>query len=219
MDYTLSLLEDNISPGHDVSYGKTNRVVFVASGSARVIFGDKSNPLSENEAVHSAMPVSITAGQAGATIWRWELNEALAAVARSEEAGTKMVATIQLEAEGEYLMRCDRVDFPLGGVAYTHTHQGPGIRCLYTGEFEVATEGANSHIEPGEAWFESGPDPVYAEASATDLTAFIRVMILPRRLLGQSSIRYVRAEDAEKPKTQRYTMFVDAPIDIGQVDE
>ena len=84
MDYTLSLFEDNISPGHDVSYRKTNRVVFVASGSARVIFGDKSNRLSENEAVYSAMPVSITAGEAGVTMWRWELNERVAAPARSE---------------------------------------------------------------------------------------------------------------------------------------
>ena len=52
------------------------------------------------------------------------------------------------------------------------------------------------------------PDPVYAEASKTELTAFIRVMVLPRRLLGQSSIRYVKSEDADKPKTQTYTVFV-----------
>ena len=215
MDYTLSLLEDSILPGGEVLHGKANRVVFVASGSATAIFGDKANRLSENEAVHSAIPISIKAGQTGATIWRWELNEAVAVPARSEGAGIKMVVKIQLESKTEYLIRCDRVDFPLEGVAYTHTHQGPGIRCLYMGEFDVTTEGRSSHIKSGEAWFEAGPEPVYAEASATDLTAFIRVMILPRRLLGQTSIRYVQAEDAEKPKTQRYTMFVDEPIDIG----
>ena len=39
-------------------------------------------------------------------------------------------------------------------------------------------------------------------------------MVLPRRLLGQSSIRYVRDEDREKPKSQRYTVFVDEPVEL-----
>jgi hypothetical protein len=39
-------------------------------------------------------------------------------------------------------------------------------------------------------------------------------MILPRRLLGQSSIRYVRDEDRDRPKSQRYTVFVDAPLEL-----
>jgi len=33
-------------------------------------------------------------------------------------------------------------------------------------------------------------------------------MVLPGRLRGQSSIRYVREEDATKPKPQRYKVFV-----------
>jgi hypothetical protein len=37
-------------------------------------------------------------------------------------------------------------------------------------------------------------------------------MVLPARLRGQSSIRYVREEDAAKPKPQRYTVFVDQPV-------
>jgi len=34
-------------------------------------------------------------------------------------------------------------------------------------------------------------------------------MVLPAHLKGQRSIRYVRDEDADKPKPQRYTVFVD----------
>ena len=37
-------------------------------------------------------------------------------------------------------------------------------------------------------------------------------MILPRALLGKSSIQYVNDEDKEKPKTQSYKIFADAPI-------
>ena len=38
-------------------------------------------------------------------------------------------------------------------------------------------------------------------------------MILPRRIEGQSSIRYVDAADADKPKLQKYTILIDTFID------
>lgn len=59
-------------------------------------------------------------------------------------------------------------------------------------------------------------DPVLALASKEKLTAFVRVMILPRELLGKSSIRYVRPEDADKPKLQTYRLFADEPIPLKQ---
>jgi hypothetical protein len=37
-------------------------------------------------------------------------------------------------------------------------------------------------------------------------------MILPRRLIGKTSIQYVNPEDSEKPKVQQYRVFVDAPL-------
>ncbi|PYM19440.1 MAG: hypothetical protein DMD81_03710 [Candidatus Rokuibacteriota bacterium] len=88
----------------------------------------------------------------------------------------------------------------------------PRIRMLLRGTFRVETAGHTLHREPGQPWFETGPDPVYAVASPTHDTAFIRVMILPEKLQGKSSIRYVNPEDQAKPKSQRYTIFVDAPI-------
>ena len=109
-------------------------------------------------------------------------------------------------------MRADRVDFPPGGVAYTHTHQGPGVRVLLRGRFRVDTGGQTLVLDPGSAWFESGPDPVYAAVIGDEPASFVRVMILPARLLGQSSIQYVRDEDRARPKSQTYTVFVDAPI-------
>lgn len=39
-------------------------------------------------------------------------------------------------------------------------------------------------------------------------------MLLPARLLGQSSIRYVREEDGAKPKSPRYKGYVDVPITL-----
>ena len=113
------------------------------------------------------------------------------------------------------LLRCDRVDFPPGGVAYLHTHQGPGIRVLLHGSIRIDTAGRSHRYGPLEAWFESGPEPVFAAASDREPTAFVRCMVLPARLRGQSSIRYVNDEDAGKPKPQRYTVFVDEPLGEG----
>ena len=67
---------------------------------------------------------------------------------------------------------------------------------------------------PGDPWFERGPDPVLASASATASTSFARTMILPRSYRGRSSIRYVKPEDANKPQLQEYTRFVEEDIEI-----
>ena len=42
----------------------------------------------------------------------------------------------------------------------------------------------------------------------------MRVLLLPREWEGKRTIRYVRPEDADKPKTQRATVFFDRPIDL-----
>lgn len=121
-------------------------------------------------------------------------------------------ATVETPADEQALIRCDRVDFPPGGVAYLHTHQGPGIRVLLHGSIRIDTAGRSRSYGPLEAWFEPGPEPVFAAASESEPTAFVRCMVLPGRLRGQSSIRYVREEDAAKPKPQKYTVFVDEPL-------
>lgn len=121
-------------------------------------------------------------------------------------------APVELDSGEPRLLRCDRVDFPPGGVAYLHTHQGPGIRVLLHGTIRIDTAGRSHDYGPLQAWFEPGPEPVFAAASDTEPTAFVRCMVLPARLRGKSSIRYVRDEDADKPKPQSYTVFVDEPL-------
>jgi hypothetical protein len=53
---------------------------------------------------------------------------------------------------------------------------------------------------------------VLAQAAADRPSRFIRVMILPRALIGKSSIQYVNEADKEKPRVQQYKIFADAPI-------
>ncbi|HXH84274.1 MAG TPA: cupin domain-containing protein, partial [Candidatus Tectomicrobia bacterium] len=120
-----------------------------------------------------------------------------------------------LDPSAPWLMRCDRVDFEPGGVALPHRHRGGGIRCLVAGELEVTVDGAPPRlVRPGEAWFESGREPVLAKASPSGPTAFVRVSILPREIRGKSSIEYVDPQDATRGRPRRYTVWVDEPIGL-----
>lgn len=137
----------------------------------------------------------------------WELHGASA-----EDA--LLAAEVELGERTEWLMRCDRIDFPPGGVAYRHTHPGPGIRCLLHGSIRIESGGETHAFGPFEPWFESGPAPVLATASPEEETAFVRVMLLPREWRGKRTIRYVDPADEQKPKLQRATVFFDEPIEL-----
>ena len=126
--------------------------------------------------------------------------------------GDAIVWEIDERPEGDWLVRCDRVDFPPGGVAYRHTHPGPGVRVLLKGRIRIDSGGESHEYGPGEWWYESGPEPVFAAASPDEETAFVRVMLVPRELEGKRTIRYVDPADDEKPKLQRARIYLEEPL-------
>jgi quercetin dioxygenase-like cupin family protein len=136
---------------------------------------------------------------------RWEL------VDGEPEAGALRSAAVALGG-GDWLARCDRIDFPPASVAYAHTHPGPGIRYLLFGAIRIESGGETHEYGPRESWFESGPEPVFAAASPNEPTAFVRVMLLPGAWEGKRTIRYVDPADEHRPKLQRPTLFLDRPL-------
>ena len=169
----------------------------------------RANPAGSTADAHQASPQTESASDGGAGIpsqargARHENPQADLASAISlntADRGTSMrspgispalVGEISLDSADTWVMRCDRVDFSPAVVAHPHTHPGPGIRRLLFGELTVTTAGATSTYRRGGAWFESGPDVVYAEASLTEETAFVRVMLLPSEWAGKRTISYV----------------------------
>lgn len=127
-------------------------------------------------------------------------------------SGALLTAPIALDEDTQWLLRCDRVDFPPGGIAYRHTHPGPGIRVLVQGQLTVEAEGHTATHTPIGAWFESGPEPVLATASTTEDSAFVRVMAVPAHLAGQRTITYVDPADADRPKRQQATIYFERPM-------
>jgi hypothetical protein len=191
------------------------RFIFVVHGT--VIIDGKG--VTAGEAWQGESETFVEPGADGVSCWRWELapGDAGSTVASAPGMTTheKLTAFLETMPKGELLMRGDSVAFPPGGVAYTHVHQGPGIRCMIEGAIRIDTRGRSTSYGPGGAWYETGPDPVFAQAALDRPSRFIRVMILPRAFLGKSSIQYVKEDDKEKPKTQSYKVFADAPIAFG----
>ena len=208
MHPVLRLYEDVLSDSGTLKLPAAPRMIFVVHGSVTI----DGRTLTDDEAWHGEGAITVAAGNTGATCWRWEIGERTddltAPGASSQE---KLAAILDTLPAGDLLWRGDSVAFPPGGCAYLHTHQGPGIRCLIEGGIRIDTHGRSTAYGPGGAWFEAGPEPVFAQA-ADRPTRFIRVMILPRALLGKSSISYVSEDDKAKPKSQQYKVYVDAPL-------
>jgi hypothetical protein len=207
----LSLYEDTLADQAALQLPALPRLIFVVHGAVMIA----GRTFADGEAWQGEGAVTLMAGKDGATCWRWELT---AGDARGAASGTgvasreKLAARLETIPKGELLLRGDSVAFPPGGCAFLHTHQGPGIRCLIEGGIRIDTHGGSTSYGPGSPWYESGPEPVFAQAASDRPSRFIRVMILPRALVGKSSIALLNEADKTKPRSQQYKIFADAPI-------
>jgi hypothetical protein len=209
----LRLYEDELAIGAPaIELPPRPRMIFLARGS--INGGGRTVPAEDVWCGEGA--IRIEPGADGASCWRFELAAAAsgegALRGASARSTCKIAASVATLPKGELIMRGDSVAFPPGGCAYLHRHQGPGIRCLFEGAIRIDTEGRSTQYGPGEAWYEAGPDPVFAQAAMDRRTRFIRFMILPRELIGKSSIQYLDERDKSKPRLQEYRIFTDQPI-------
>ena len=213
MPPTLRLYEDTLSgTAALVALPAHARMIFVVHGEAAI----DGKALRDGEAWSGEDAASVRPGKDGVTLWRFELTSGTASGTplsgpgrRSQE---KLSAVLDTIPQGELLLRGDSVAFPPGGCALLHRHAGPGLRCLIEGGIRIDTHGRSTSYGPGSAWYETGTDPVFAQAAADRPSRFVRVMILPRALLGKSSFQFVNEEDKAKPRVQQYKVFADAPI-------
>ena len=218
--WILRLVEDRLGPGADRRFPPAPRVVYVVADALRVDGGPAPAALAAGQTWHGAAAVSVAAGPGGARAWRWELlPEGRPAPVVEDAPGWRSRELLRhelaLDPARPYLLRCDRVEFEPGAVAPPHRHQGGGIRCLAEGALDVQVGDAPARrMHPGDAWFESGREPVLAIAAPEGTTAFLRVAVLPGELRGRPSIVYVDPADATRGRPRRYTVHVDAPLTL-----
>jgi len=207
--YALALYEVRLAPSGKAEWQAAPRVLYVVGGDVDI----GGAGVVTSAAWHGTEACSITAGPRGATVLRYEIR-AGGSPAPGLTGRVLLDHAIALDPRQLYLMRCDRVDFAPGGEALPHGHRGGGIRWLLEGALEVRVGDQPGRLmKPGDAWFESGVEPVHAIASREVPTSFIRVSILPREIKGRSSIVYVDPANASvKPRS--YTVHIDEPIDL-----
>ena len=212
MRWSLRLVEDRLAPGASwtPALPAAHRVLYLAAGDLVIAASPTPVRIATNQACRAASEARAQAGTAGAHVLRFDLS----ATPLSPAGGAVALdATMDLDPAGGWLMRCDRVDFEPGGVALPHGHRGGGIRRLLRGRLDVTVgDGAPRAMRPGDAWFESGREPVLAVAAPDEESSFVRVSILPAEIRGRSSIVYVNPDDAARSRPRTYTVFVDDPI-------
>ena len=208
----LRLFEDSLSGGASLKLPALPRMVFVVHGAVTI----DGKPLADGEAWSGEGAVSLAPGKDGVTLWRYELAASVSPPGAGNGTGVrsreKLSAVLETIPQGELLLRGDSVAFPPGGCAFLHKHWGPGIRCLIDGGIRIDTLGHSTSYGPGSPWYETGSDPVFAQAAMDRPSRFIRVMILPRSLIGKSSFQFVNEEDKTKPRVQQYKILADMPI-------
>jgi len=207
----LRLIEDFLTDRGVLSLPALPRMLYVVRGA--ITIGQRV--LGQGEALFGEDLLAAHAEEAGATLWRFELSDPRLPAVHLRGSGLRshQLLAVALESlpAGDLLWRGDSVAFPPSGCAYLHRHQGPGIRCLIEGTLRIETNGQSHTYNIGDPWFENGSAPVFAQAGER-ATRFVRVLILPRTLIGKSSIQYVNEADKDKPKTQQYRVYVDAPL-------
>ena len=107
-----------------------------------------------------------------------------------------------------WLLRADRVESQSGSVTPRHGHRGPGMRRLTHGRLLAEVGDQFERIEAGQAWLETGRDPVIGTNINSGSSAFVRVMVLPIELEGgKTSFMPTTPEDATKPRAVTYRLF------------
>jgi hypothetical protein len=215
MPPVLRLYEDTFAnDGAELALPARPHMIYVVHGAIAIA----ERIVRSDEAFGGEAATRVKGGPEGATIWRWEFaaedSPAAAPAGTSVVSREKLAARLDALPQGPLLLRGDSVAFPPGGCAYLHRHQGPGIRCLLEGGIRIDTHGRSASYGPGSPWFESGPEPVFAQA-AEKPTRFIRTIILPIAYLARSSVEYLRDEDKDRPRTQTYKVYADMPMALA----
>src|SRR5262249_44610335 len=165
VSFTLCLTEDRLGSSAGLALPPTPRVLYARNGALKI---ESTTPTTTSTAWHGVGDV-VVAADAPAVVLRFELIAASkpdGGAPASSESRRLLEHPIDLDRARAWLMRCDRVDFAPGGVALPHGHKGGGIRCLLAGTLEVTVGDRPPRLMlPGDAWFESGREPVLAKAS------------------------------------------------------
>lgn len=199
----MLLLEDVLDPAKPLRLPEGPRALYLHDGQARV--GDR--PVSPDAALFTESAIEVTGH---GTVWRFEVARRPLdwSVAPEDRARLLLARPLARDPSRPFVLRLDRVDFIPDADTPAHGHYGQGIRRLVGGRLLLRIGDRVERRNPGEAWFETGEEPVTARGLMPD-TAFIRALVMNPDMQGKSSFLAWTAEDATRPRNVAYRLFVD----------
>jgi hypothetical protein len=203
MSYYLSYFNDFIAPLSSITLPEARRMIFAWRGASTVL----GMPLEEGMATYADGEVTITAGDQGVMLFRWDLidEQVKAPYLEALRLGSMLrmsrkIWSLELTEGSEWLFRLDMINNPPGLVADVHTHLGPGIRALLTGSFKCRQPSEDGTADcPGDPWWETGIEAVISTPDETEISKFLRCMILPVSMQGKGNSSVWHREKIEPP--------------------
>jgi len=204
MKLRLAVNEDVVEAGRTSRLCARPRAVFVRHGRLRIASAERVQDAGEGDCVLVRGACTLEGvGEA----WTFEVSRFDGAAGDSERERVVLAVTIDHNPSSPLLMRADRVTFDAGVVTPRHGHKGPGIRRLIHGRLHAELGDEHRRIEAGDAWFESGREPVVGR-NMVAASAFVRVMVLDPALKGQQTfIPWTEADAAASRGTRRQLYF------------
>ncbi len=207
MTIAFAATEDVITPGQCLDLKPAARALYMRRGRAVIAHDGTETILTEDDCTLIVGAATLTGD---GVVWGYEVTRDPAAPAPQR---TVLHVRLPRDPNAPMLLRADRVDFPPGAVTPRHGHAGPGIRRLLAGRLFAEIGETHRRIDAGEAWFESGLEPVVGHNIAP-ASAFVRCMVLDPDLLGRPTFRAASPEDAAKPRAVGYRQFFDTIITL-----
>ncbi len=208
MTIRLALFEDHVSGS--IVWSAAPRAVFVRSGRF-TIAGDSSGSHAMGETDCRLFTDELRIEGSG-ELWTFELSAQSAAQLTPDQQSRCIIAhDIDLDPEAPVVLRADRVEFPEGMETPRHGHKGAGIRRLYRGRLVAEIGSEFRRIDSGDAWFETGHEPVIGRNIAPS-SAFVRALALQPELHGKPTFIPWSDAEAAKPRGTQRTEYFDALV-------
>ena len=193
--------------GHATVEGGSERFFYLREGHA-CADSDHALPL---EADHGFFSRETTKFEGEGTLWVYEMAPFGTPLLPSPDALVVLSRRFERESGPPLLLRADRIESPPGAATPRHTHRGPGVRRLLYGRLLAEMGDDLQLIEPGQAWFETGKDPIVGTNISPGDSSFVRMMVLPIELEGgKSSFVASSSEEARKPRAVTNSLFGEA---------
>ena len=176
--------------------------VYTKSGTASVI--ENGRPL-QLVTDNGTFVTGDIVTEPGASVWMFEKADPGAPLIDAEVVASHTTA---LPFASPYIIRVDRIESRHGAQTPKHGHRGPGIRRLVFGKLRAEIGHNVQRIQAGDAWFETGQDPVVGTNYGGTNAAFVRMLVLPAALAGgKSSFLATNAAEAQKPRSVEQRLF------------